>query len=254
VRLDPSPIPKGNSTANSNRSYFSPDATVSISGHLLFIPSEGDLSRRAVEQIRFRPPKIGYHELPCSCPTLSSPEAKYCGCSTTLKSTFSWEQRLKTCPEDVIDGSPRRAKRVRPTSSSLSKSGKVSRLITKTVMCKLSLAEPGARRWPRRSKSVNRACGATGANIPTLLRDPLTGRSQRQVTAFPVVQELHTKRSSKKTGRLRSALNAGSCRDGRTMFDLSTAVEHEVETTYLHAGTPEVSYRWRHPALCASVV
>jgi hypothetical protein len=40
VRLDPSPIPKGNPTAYSNRAYFSPDATVSISGHILFIRSE----------------------------------------------------------------------------------------------------------------------------------------------------------------------------------------------------------------------
>jgi hypothetical protein len=37
VRLDPSPIPKGKLTANSNRAYLSPDTTVSISGHILFI-------------------------------------------------------------------------------------------------------------------------------------------------------------------------------------------------------------------------
>jgi hypothetical protein len=49
VRLDPSPIPKGNSTANSNRAYFSPNATVSSSGHNLFTRSEADLSRCAVE-------------------------------------------------------------------------------------------------------------------------------------------------------------------------------------------------------------
>ena len=40
MRLDPSPILKGNPTANSNRAYFSPDATVSSSGHILFIRSE----------------------------------------------------------------------------------------------------------------------------------------------------------------------------------------------------------------------
>jgi hypothetical protein len=40
VRLDPSPIPKGKHTANSNRAYLSPDATVSISGHILFIRSK----------------------------------------------------------------------------------------------------------------------------------------------------------------------------------------------------------------------
>ncbi len=39
VRLDPSPIPKGKHTANSNRAYLSPDTTVSISGHILFIRS-----------------------------------------------------------------------------------------------------------------------------------------------------------------------------------------------------------------------
>ncbi len=49
MRLDPSPIPKGKHTANSNRAYLSPDTTVSISGHILFIRSEADLSRRAVE-------------------------------------------------------------------------------------------------------------------------------------------------------------------------------------------------------------
>ncbi len=40
MRLDPSPIPKGKHTANSNRAYLSPDTTVSISGHILFIRSE----------------------------------------------------------------------------------------------------------------------------------------------------------------------------------------------------------------------
>ncbi len=45
-----SPIPKGKHTANSNRAYLSPDTTVSISGHILFIRSEADLSRRAVEE------------------------------------------------------------------------------------------------------------------------------------------------------------------------------------------------------------
>ena len=39
MRLDPSPIPKGKHTANSNRAYLSPDTTVSISGHILFIRS-----------------------------------------------------------------------------------------------------------------------------------------------------------------------------------------------------------------------
>src|SRR6201995_4514280 len=34
VRLEPSPIPKGSSTANSHRAYFSPEATISISGHM----------------------------------------------------------------------------------------------------------------------------------------------------------------------------------------------------------------------------
>ncbi len=40
MRLDPSPIPKGKHTANSNRAYLSPDTTVSISGHILFTRSE----------------------------------------------------------------------------------------------------------------------------------------------------------------------------------------------------------------------
>ncbi len=39
MRLDPSPIPKGKHTANSNRAYLSPDTIVSISGHILFIRS-----------------------------------------------------------------------------------------------------------------------------------------------------------------------------------------------------------------------
>ena len=39
VRLEPSPIPKGKHTANPNRAYLSPDTTVSISGHILFIRS-----------------------------------------------------------------------------------------------------------------------------------------------------------------------------------------------------------------------
>ncbi len=42
MRLDPSPIPKGKHTANSNRAYLSPDTTVSISGHILFIRSEAE--------------------------------------------------------------------------------------------------------------------------------------------------------------------------------------------------------------------
>ncbi len=61
MRLDPSPIPKGNPTANSNRAYFSSDATVSISGHSLFTRSDacGKLKRndhgRAVFTIQARP-------------------------------------------------------------------------------------------------------------------------------------------------------------------------------------------------------
>ncbi len=42
MRLDPSPIPKGKHTANSNRAYLSPDTIVSISGHILFIRSEAE--------------------------------------------------------------------------------------------------------------------------------------------------------------------------------------------------------------------
>ena len=48
MRLDPSPIPKGKHTANSNRAYLSPDATVSISGHILFIRSEARDLRCAI--------------------------------------------------------------------------------------------------------------------------------------------------------------------------------------------------------------
>jgi hypothetical protein len=40
VRLDLSPIPKGKPTAYSNRAYFSPDATVSMSEHIVFTSSE----------------------------------------------------------------------------------------------------------------------------------------------------------------------------------------------------------------------
>ena len=42
-RLDPSPIPEGKANAISNRAHFSPDATVSISGHSLFIRSEAGI-------------------------------------------------------------------------------------------------------------------------------------------------------------------------------------------------------------------
>jgi hypothetical protein len=51
VRLDLSPILKGKPTAISNRAYSSPDAAVSISGHILFIgsaPASPDETRQFV--------------------------------------------------------------------------------------------------------------------------------------------------------------------------------------------------------------
>ena len=48
MRLDPSPIPKGKPTAYSNRAYFSPDATVSISRHILFHQEQATCLRQGM--------------------------------------------------------------------------------------------------------------------------------------------------------------------------------------------------------------